>query len=189
MDIIIIEQLIDNLTSTNGEIRASAAHQLVQMGGEAVEPLIETVRQGSGKQSWRALKVLTSIPDRVFDVLCEAVTAAHPIVRETAAAELGKTGDPRALPLLVTALDDTHPNVQLWAAQALRDLGDPQAVSTLLERLPQVVSASMRYTIIEALGVLGDASIIPSILPYRDDPDHHVRDRVQAALKKLNQTV
>jgi HEAT repeat protein len=183
----VINQLIAALASSDAETREDARNRLVEIGDDAVEPLIDTVKQATGRQSWRALKVLVSFKDqRVFDVLCDAITSSHPILRETAASELGKYGDTRATPLLVKALDDPHPNVQLWAAQALRDLGDPQAIPPLLERLPNAQSASIRYTLIEALGSLGDSSVIPAIIIYRDDDDHHVRERVEAALKKLN---
>lgn len=182
-----IQQLINALASSDPQTRELAAKQLTALGSIAVAPLMQTVKDEVGRQSWRAVKVLTAIKDeRVFDVLCEALKSAHPIMRETAATELGKYGDKRATPLLITALDDPHPNVQLWAIQALRDLRDPDAIVALVERLPDAQSASIRYTIIEALGDLGDESVIPAILHYRADQDHHVRERVEAALKKLN---
>jgi HEAT repeat protein len=44
---------------------------------------------------------------------------------------------------------------------------------------------TLRYLIIQALGVIGDPIAIPPILTFRNDPDHHVRERVKIALQRL----
>lgn len=67
-----------------------AVYCLAQLGAEAVEPLIETLKT-----------------DRDVDA------------RFGAAHALGQIGDDRAVPVLITALDDPEPVVRYWAVDAL----------------------------------------------------------------------
>ena len=69
--------------------------------------------------------------------------------------------------------------------KALEEIGDEMAVPALLRLLETTDSSVVRYTTIAALGVLGDEEIVPRIEVYATDPDHHVRERVDMALRKL----
>ena len=54
-----------------------------------------------------------------------------------------------------------------------------------MQLLPKAEAGSLRYTIIQTLGVLGDPQAIDLIRNYLDDPDHHVRSRAEVALDRL----
>ena len=51
--------------------------------------------------------------------------------------------------------------------------------------LKNAESGALRYTIIQALGVIGDPQAIDLIRSYQNDEDHHVRNRVEIALSRL----
>ena len=44
---------------------------------------------------------------------------------------------------------------------------------------------SVRYTAIEALGRIGDTSVLDDIVRYENDDSHHVRARAQKAIEIL----
>jgi HEAT repeat protein len=94
-------------------------------------------------------------------------------------------GDRRAVDPLIDALNNALPSMQITIAQALGRLRDGRSVSPLIECLHKADSSSVRYTIIEALGELGDPHAINAIRQFRDDPDHHVQRRVETALRNL----
>ena len=68
-------------------------------------------------------------------LFARSVTAADPLVRQTAAMAIGRIGDLRGTPLLVRLLVDPDSMVQTDAVFALGLLRDTAAVGPLLERL------------------------------------------------------
>ena len=94
------------------------------------------------KTAWEVLK--TAFSDKIVDTRRQAVTATgsigmdpealrliedalrdpDPLVRQTAAAQLGEMKAKQAIPSLKTALDDAAPEVAFAAAKALWDMGD-----------------------------------------------------------------
>ncbi len=103
-------------------------------------------------------------------------------LRRNAARALGKLGDLGAVPALITALACSDFYVREAAAQALGELGAVAAVmplSTLLAEPEQPYAA-----LLEALGMLGEATVVPQVLPFLT----HEQPRVQfAAARALYQ--
>ncbi len=93
------------------------------------------------------------------------------ILREHAARALGLAGDPSAGPALIRRLtDDPDEDVRRAAAHSLSELKSKEAIPVLLARVldPQekhVVAAEAA----EALGTIGDASVLPSLMAFRAD--------------------
>jgi HEAT repeat protein len=95
---------------------------------------------------------------------------------------LGETGNPDAVPVLLEHLGHERAILQMWVVQSLGVLKDERAVDSLIALLQPEVPSSLRYMAVEALGRIGDKRALPMIRGLRDDPDHHVRERVETAL-------
>ena len=103
--------------------------------------------------------------------------------RADAATELGRLGDPTAVPSLVTALGDEDWDVRGAVAGALGTLGDPTAVEPLLALIgvepatPDVAeedlspAASACNEAVTALGKLGAVGAVPRLLAIAVNPD------------------
>jgi HEAT repeat protein len=182
-----IQELIDLLESRNLSQHLAAKEQLIVLGEVVVDPLVEVVKSGTGKKCWIAAKILGNIGgDKAVNALLEALHSPNNLLRQTAVEMLGEMGNPKAvLPLIALLKDDVVP-VRLWAAESLGRLGDLQALIPLRTLLHETESASVRTSVIRALGKLGDPSIIPDIQNYCTDENHHVRAEVTLTLARLN---
>jgi phycocyanobilin lyase subunit alpha len=109
-------------------------------------------------------------------------------LRRNAARALGKLGDRRAVLALIAALACPDFYVREAAAQALETLGDITGVPTLLQLLRNQISGTLPApeppnlvqpydAILEALGGLGDRSVIEDVRPFLD----HEIPRIQYA--------
>jgi len=108
-------------TTKTEEIRRKAEEALVGIGGGAVEPLIQALRD---KDSYvvrrRVAIVLGEIRDvRAVEPLIQALSDEDVYVRVRAAEALGKIGDKRAAEPLIQALKSKYPDVQEFAKDAL----------------------------------------------------------------------
>ncbi len=83
----------------------------------------------------------------------------RPAVRIAAVRALGRIGDGGAT--VARALEDAEPPVRREAAFALGLLGD---VAPLLKRHPGETDASVRLTLVEAVGRAGKADVVPFLL-------------------------
>lgn len=136
-------------------------------------------------RSFPALEVVMGADEPArFEGLCAALLSLNPVVGSSAAEALEGYGEAAIMPL-IRAIDAAHILVKLRVIRALDAIGSPQAVRPLLALLKSTGHVPVRYTLIEALGNLGDASLAGVLRPYLDDADHHVREKTQAALEKL----
>lgn len=94
-----------------------------------------------------------------------------PHIRRYAAFLLGKSGDPRGVPLLILALSDPDKGVREQAALALSALG--QAAIEPLKKAMEDPKWETRYRVVEALGKIADQQVVvPLIQALRDERDH-----------------
>lgn len=109
-------------------------------------------------------------------------------LRRNAARALGKLGDRRAVSALIEALACPDFYVREAAAQALETLGDVAGIPTLLQLLQNQIPHTLAApeppqllqpydAILEALGSLGDRSVINDVRPFLD----HEIPRIQYA--------
>jgi HEAT repeat protein len=177
---------IDALDSADAEVRRIARARLLDLGSEAVEPLIEAMVTQSGRKAWEAAAILAQIEDvRWRDPMCKMLTSAHPILGQVAANALLRFGSQCVEPL-VAALPTSSYLTQIAIIDVLGKIGDARAVSPLLNLLRECTSSTLCYMLIEALGKLGDPRSIDAIRPFLDDADHHVRKRAHKALLLLD---
>jgi bilin biosynthesis protein len=128
--------------------------------------------------------IAMSFDDRHFHALIRLISAPNPLVSEMALQRLEDYGEAAVEPL-IEVLAQSNPTIQLVIVRALERLGSRKAVEPLMAVLKRTEYASLRYTVIQALGTLGDPLAIDLIKSFASDPDHHVRKRVQDALKSL----
>jgi len=105
------------------ELRVEAAGALVNIGEQAVEPLIAALNDEHSSVRFLAAGALGDIGDeRAVEPLIAALNDEHPYVRKYAAEALGKIGDERAIEPLTAALNDKDEDVRTEAAEALEKL-------------------------------------------------------------------
>ncbi|NEP16614.1 MAG: HEAT repeat domain-containing protein [Leptolyngbya sp. SIO4C1] len=172
-----LEQALTNIRQTQDSgLRYYAAWWLGRMRvsqSEAIEGLLDALNDRADRS-----------PDGGFPL------------RRNAARALGKLGDRRAVPALAACLHCEDYYVREAAAQALEMLGDSACVPALLALLAGGVEAAVPVAgkphlvqpynaVIEALGTLGDAVLIPVIEPFLHHNTPQVRNAAARALYQL----
>ncbi|MBI4673448.1 MAG: HEAT repeat domain-containing protein [Chloroflexi bacterium] len=110
-------------------------------------------------------------------------------VQTTAAYELGKLGDPRAVEPLIAALENSKTFLPATAANALGKLGDPRAVEPLIAALKSSDSF-LQENAADALGKLGDPRAVRPLIAAHNDASSNftLRGSAMRALKKIGTT-
>ena len=180
-----IQQAFEMLNHADRTVRQAGQQRLLAAGYAGIVTLREAVQHPSNRISFSAAQALAQVEDPWrFESMAAALRSRNPLVGEVAARALARYGE-GAVATLTTALTDCHILVQLSIVQSLEEIGSRQAVEPLLAVLATTTCTTLRYLIIQALGVLGDPAAIPLITTFAQDPDHHVRERVTIALQRL----
>jgi len=133
-------ELIRMLSSDNFFDRQKAAWKLVEMGAEALEPLMEALLSEKNSQA-----------------------------RFKSAWALGEIKDPSAVGALVQALlEDEDEAVREWSAFALEAIGDTKAVTPLVQSLKSDESEAVRIRAAQALIVFEVADVFMDLLEESD---------------------
>ena len=117
-------------------------------------------------------------------------------LRRNAARALGKVGNQSAIPALIDALECSDYYVREAAAQALESLGATESVEALLSLLVGGVEAAVEVSgkphlvqpynaVLEALGELGNAEIVPVIEPFLAHQMVQVKNAAARAMYQL----
>jgi HEAT repeat protein len=105
-------------------------------------------------------------------------------VRSSAARELGKLGDPRAVVPIATLLNDPRFTVRGSAAMALGELGDPAATPDLIKALEDE-HPNVRGRAAQSLGRIGDRSATKKLEAGLRDSNAWARVMVAKALARI----
>ena len=97
---------------------------------------------------------------------------------------LGKSADPRAIPILVNGMQDHQPTIRVASASGLGQLGLSEAVPYLVEALTKGIPA-LRTAAAVSLGRLGAKDTIPLLKKSLHDPDPGVQAAAVDALLRL----
>lgn len=108
-----------------------------------------------------------------------------PSVRQKAVLRLSQFHPDDVIDTLCKGLQDPSILVQMGCIMALQRILDRRAVRPLVEALRKTASETIRYTIIDVLSMIGDASIIPEITPFLADPSLTVQKSAIFALRLL----
>ncbi len=124
-----------------------------------------------------------------FDQLIQSLTdTTQPIiVRSSAIEELVAQGDARSVGFLIEALSDSDSMIRREAAKALQDLGATGAIDPLLEAL-QVESKDLTvWAMLEAIGELGNPSVLSTLEPLSNVDSMLTRIEVKKCMSKIRE--
>jgi HEAT repeat protein len=141
-----LKDLLDDLVSGD-EIRAEAAvSPLIDLGEEAIPPLMELTRSADADQRWWALRALAQSPHSQTDWLIPFLSDPAPEVRQCAALGLAAKPDEGAIQPLVQALSDEDSLVGGLAVNALIKIGKAAAPALIdaVKRRPDGSSVAHR---------------------------------------------
>jgi HEAT repeat protein len=145
------------------------------IGSEAVEPLIEALRDKEGTVRKFAATLLGQIRDpRAIEPLGMALYDLHHEVGKTSADSLALFGAP-ALEILVEALSHPEMWIRIHAVQALSRIKDPRVTPVLVQMLNDP-EREVKKQVIHCLGELKDpraASALQEIMANRADRELH----------------
>lgn len=155
----------------------AAALALACIGGEALNPLIETVVDSNPRIAGNARTALDSLTQQssgAAPVLIPRLKDKNPQIRAVVARAVGRVGQDsaRAIPVLTELLDDTDADVRLGASFGLGAFGD-KARSALAKLLP-LAKQTMDKSLHDTAG----------IAIWRIDPDEAKKAGLDEALIK-----
>lgn len=152
------QALLKMLKDPNDFVKCHAIDRLGQLTPpEAVGPLIETLNSGSEKVRASAAGVLGAFKDRRATDALIGVVQSSPSwwVRSRAADGLGRSGDRRAVPVLIRASSDKSEDVRSAVVTALARMGDPAGADVILAGLNDT-SVSVRMSAVRAQKTVQD---------------------------------
>ncbi|HEV8482225.1 MAG TPA: HEAT repeat domain-containing protein [Blastocatellia bacterium] len=159
-----------------------AALALAEIGDEAIEPLINNLRQPdlhARKNSAFALGLIKN--PHTVEPLIDSLRDASWQVRSQAAWGLGLKHDQRVVEPLVTALKDGDWQVREQASWALGLQGDKRSVEPLSTALTDV-NDQVRSQAAWALGLKGDSNSVEPLMSALRDQSARVRSQAAWAL-------
>jgi HEAT repeat protein len=182
------DTLITQLGSTDMIARRHAQEELMQLGAEAVAPLLHSLQTSSDyRQKIAIIAVLANIGDvRAVDALIRELETGNLSVRIMSAEALGNFHTPQVFEALQRRLNAEEVMVQIWIVESLGKLGNRHAVGLLIEALHHTTSSALQYSIIRVLGDLGDPSAINHITPYAKEHGL-VQSIAQTVLHRLSE--
>jgi HEAT repeat protein len=179
-----IEELIQSFLDSGTEVRQEML-QTLSTDPECPTALRQALRSEQGDISTGAALMLAELDHPLhLEYMAEALKIGNLLIEDIAARSLARHGD-AAVSVLLDAFPERQPLVQISIVRVLEKINSQKAVKPLMKALELAGSPSLRYTIIQALGMLGDPLPVDLIRSYENDPDHHVRERVRVALERL----
>jgi HEAT repeat protein len=159
--------------------------QLVTLGTDGVEPLLELLRTGTPNKQFSAVKALAQINDpRVRPAMIEALSNNSTAVRIAALGTLERLADANAYPRVEKLLRDHDPNVRGAAIEAALRCGGVRSVPALTASLKDQ-SWEVRQAAANALGLLGERSAVEGLCGLINDADRDVREKAIIALGQI----
>ena len=170
----VVKPLIEALEYKNEDVRRASADALGKIGDKtAIEPLIQRLADVSSVRK-AAVKSLNKMGETKWNAWIKG--------NEEDFLRLGKSGEPKAVKVLIAGLENGDGEL---AAKALGELGDKQAVEPLIKR------GLGRYSIsatIKALGQLGDQRAVEPLIEALGNSFRDCRITAAEALFKLGET-
>lgn len=161
--------------------RDRAAQELIQLGADAVSPLMDALQTQDLSLLAIYQQILARIPSASLE-LTKALKSAHPIIRGRVAEVFGIRKDKSAVPVLLEALHGEFFTVRARAAIALANIGDSRIIPELLPLLKDRED-EVRMAACVAVGRFRDPSTFDELANVAlDDTNIEVR---QAAVKAL----
>ena len=179
-----VEQTIQSFLNSGPETR-QVMLRMLSTDPEQLALLRQAIQSEKGQTSMGAAQMLAELDHPLhLQYMAEALQTGNILVGDIAARALERHGE-AAVKILLDALPDCQPLTQIAIVRVLEKIKSKKSVEPLMRILASAESPSLRYTIIQTLGLLGSPLAIELIRSFEDDPDHHVRERVRTALQRL----
>ena len=160
-------------------------HQIVALGADAIEPLLEVLETGAPHKQLEAVKALGEINEpRAVPAVLRALNKSSPAVRIAALEALEHFADPSTFTAVERLLRDSNANVRGAAVETAGRCGGAQAVPALL-RVLHDSSWEVRRAAARALGLLGGAAVVEGLCKLVRDRDRDVRESAIVALGQI----
>lgn len=188
-----MEQQLDNALQSFNQISdmfAEATIAELAKKNDLNEFIKESTNINPKVRKYVAQELVKFKTDPAFQALSKMIADKSEVVRSAVAESLGKTGDKRAVQILIPVLkNDPDPLVQQEAAASLGKLASPQAFEPLVQALEHT-HPSVSSTAASALGELGDTRAVPALIAVMTNTERPAATREQAAgaLGKLGDT-
>ncbi|MDP6443508.1 MAG: HEAT repeat domain-containing protein [Pirellulaceae bacterium] len=195
-----VEELIEQLSSSDGGVRGRAAYQLGELGAEAapaiphlinqfgdlLAPVVDPEHDHGTQISVVAMNSLASIGEPAVQPLIDAMLdkEVRQDRRACCAQTLGMLKDPRSYDALIQAVADEHQGLRLQAGMALRRIGDP-----VFDKLAAVIddeNPHVRLGATRGLQSIKSARATGLLIARLGDEDHQVRYAAAGALGSRN---
>ena len=178
-----LKDLLDDLVSGD-EIRAEAAvSPLIDLGEEAIPPLMELTRSADADQRWWGLRVLAQSPHSRTEWLIPFLSDPAPEVRQCAALGLAARPNEGATEPLIQALSDEDSMVGGLAVKALIKIGRA-AVPALIEAVKSAPQLA-RIHALRALAEIRDHRAIPVMMQVMGEDSALLQHWAKEGLDRL----
>jgi len=180
-----VTQLLKN-EDTQENVRYWAATILSRLGPEALELLIQSLKENTKQIRMLAAKALGEVKaDEAIEPLVEALKDREWPVRNAAANALAAYGS-RITPFIIKHVMDRNENIRMWVRRIISEVGH-ENVEQLLDQLQNSKDPEQRSWAACALGVIGDSrATAPLINALLNDPNDWVKKYAASALGELN---
>ncbi|AKB52171.1 Phycocyanin alpha phycocyanobilin lyase [Methanosarcina barkeri str. Wiesmoor] len=173
------EKLVGSLGDEDKDVASASTNALIDIGGPAVTPLIEALKDENPQARSYAALALGEIRDKkAVEPLIEVLDDPSPEVRMNAAYSLGEIGDLKAVEPLIELLKDENGEVVRLTVIALGLLKDPRATEPICEvmdrddaRIRHEDNPDIRQQAVYALAEIGDPGCIDTLLGLLDDKE------------------
>lgn len=124
-----------------------------------------------------------------FDQLIQSLTdTTQPsVVRSTAIEELVERGNTRGVKFLIDALADADSMVRREAAKGLQHLGAAGAIEPILQALQTESKDLTVWTMLEAVGELGNPSVLPTLESLSNVDSMLTRIEVKKCIRRIHE--
>lgn len=129
---------------------------------------------------------VSSQGEKGLEELIKDLQDENPLIRWTAAGELGRARDVRAVDPLIEALQDTDKGVRREVVKSLETIGDPRAVEPL-GRMLEDDDEIVRMNALRALRMIGDERAVDLIISALKNDNPMVRMNASVSLGKIGE--
>jgi HEAT repeat protein len=180
--------LVTALMDQNPGVQQAAIDILIEINTpDVVSSVIPLLRDElSAPLRNMAVEILSRTGARDVESIGRLLREENSDVRRFAADILGAIGDNRSVTALVGALKDENPNVRSSAANSLGMMGGRAAVDPLIEALDTEKEEWVLFSLIEALGKIGDKRVIAHLTHFLEDESETLKIAALEALKRFN---
>ena len=157
------EALTRGLQDADGLVRTTALESVASLGEDLPLASVRTNSVYPIEREWEALPLRTLRGTDAVPALSELVFSGSPYERDTAAALLGRIGDPGTFEALMEGMEHPGPAVRAAVIRALAAMGERRALERVIEALDDV-TVDVRKAAAEYLKDVRDPSALGPLL-------------------------